>query len=183
MSKFVSNAASSPLRSARNSARDRRNAAIHESGHVVVAKHLGLWTMRAEIRKIEPQDDTEKEWVGSVACLMEGVVARKRLMVAVAGVVAESCWDRDVFEDLYGTLEFMPEEMSQSDWDLSGCPFGEPSKQFWNAMEHTFELLNPDTGKLWNALLMEARRLIVASRLDASLSMHPVRGEAKGFAP
>jgi hypothetical protein len=50
-------------------------------------------------------------------------------------------------------------------------------------MEHTFELLNSDTGKLWNALVMEARRLIVASRLDASLSMHPMRGEAMGFAP
>jgi hypothetical protein len=31
---------------------------------VVVARHLGLMAVNAEIRKIEPQDFTEKEWVG-----------------------------------------------------------------------------------------------------------------------
>jgi hypothetical protein len=72
--------------------------------------------------------------------------------------------------------------MSQSDWDLSGCPSGEPSNQFWDAMEQAFELLNRETGKLWNALFVEARCLIVRSRPDAALFMHPVEGGSSGLA-
>jgi hypothetical protein len=68
MSKFTVDASSSQRRVTRKrvSARDRRRAAVHEAGHVVMAKHLGIMTMQAEIRKIEPQELTEKEWVGSV---------------------------------------------------------------------------------------------------------------------
>ena len=44
----------------RISASDRRHAAIHEAGHIVVARHLGLMTLQAEIRKIEPLDISEK---------------------------------------------------------------------------------------------------------------------------
>lgn len=105
---------------------------------MVVARHLGVKILQAEIRKIEPQDFTEKEWVGSVRCMTEGVVASKSKAVAVAGLVAEACWDGTIFDELYDALEFNPEEISQSDWDLSGCPSGEPSKQFWDAMEQAF---------------------------------------------
>jgi hypothetical protein len=185
MSKFIVGTTSSPLRAARSrvSARDRRHAAVHEAGHVVVARHLGIMTVQVEIRKIEPQDFTDKEWVGSVQCLTEGVVASKRKVVAVAGLVAEACWDGEKFDDLYDALELNPEEMSQSDWDLSGCLSGEPSKQFWDAMEQAFELLNRETGKLWNALFVEARGLIVRSRQDAALFMHPMKGGSSGPAP
>lgn len=136
--------------------------------------------MQAEIRKVEPRDYTEKEWVGSVRCMMEGVVASKRMMVAVAGVVAEACWKKEVFEELYATLEEFPEQMSQSDWELSGCSPEELPEQFWDAIEEVFELLKRDTGKLWNALLTEARGLIVRSRLDAKRLMH---SEPSSFAP
>jgi hypothetical protein len=78
-------------------------------------------TVHAEIRKSEPQDLTEKEWVGSVRYLTQGVVASKRKMVSVAGLVAEACWDGEKFYDLYDALEFSPEDMSQSDWGISGC--------------------------------------------------------------
>jgi hypothetical protein len=74
----------SPERRAQICAEDQCHAAIHEAGHFVVAKYLGLSNVQAEIRKIEPQDYTEKEWVGSTRCLMEGVDASKRIMVAVA---------------------------------------------------------------------------------------------------
>jgi hypothetical protein len=140
-------------------------------------------TLQAKIRKIEPQDSTDKEWVGSVRCLTEGVVASKRKVVAVAGLAAEACWDGEIFEELYDALESDPEEMSQSDWDLSGCLPGEPSKQLSDAMEQAFELLNRETGKLWNALLVEARGLIVRSRQDAALFMHPMKGGSSGPAP
>jgi hypothetical protein len=143
---------------------------------VVVARHLGIAILQAEILKNEPQDFTEKKWVGSVRCMTEGVVASKSRVVAVAGLVAEACWDGGIFYELYDALEFNPEEMSQSDWDLSGCPPGEPSKQFWDAMEQAFDLLNRETGKLWNALLVEARGLIVRSRHDGALFTRPMMG-------
>jgi hypothetical protein len=185
MSKFIAGTTSSPLFAARYrvSARDRRRAAVHEAGHVVVARHLGVRILQAEIRKIEPQDLTEKERVGSVRCMTEGVLASKSKVVAVAGLVAEACWYGEIFDELYGALESNPEEMSQSDWDLSGCPSGEPSKQFSDAMEQAFELLNRETGKLWKALLVEARGLIVRSRQDAAPFMHPVKGGSSGLAP
>ncbi|MDN4987182.1 hypothetical protein QY049_28885 [Bradyrhizobium sp. WYCCWR 13022] len=162
----------SPARRAKIAAKDRRYAAVHEAGHVVVARYLGLFGVQAEIRKIDPQDYTDKEWVGSTRCLMLDVDASTRIMVAVAGAVAEACWHNEIFDELYTTLEDSPEQMSQSDWEMSGCSPGEVSEQFWDAMEQVFELLNRDTGKLWNVLLTEARSLIERSRLGAEHSMH-----------
>lgn len=165
----------------RISASDRRHAAVHEAGHIVVARYLGLMTLQAEIRKIEPLDISEKEWVGSIRCEAEGVASSKRRMVAVAGLVAEACWDGE-----YDVCEFFgsnPERMSQSDWDLSGCLCGEPSKQLLDAMEQVFELLNREMGRLWNALLVEARDLIVRSRRDAALFMDPMKGGSSGPVP
>lgn len=168
----------SPARRAKMSAADRRYAAVHEAGHVVVARYLGLFGVQAEIRKIAPQDYTEKEWVGSTRCLMQGVDPSTRIMVAVAGAVAEACWRNEIFDELYITLEDSPEQMSQSDWEMSGCSVGEVSEEFWDAAERVFELLNRDTGKLWNVLLRETRSLIERARLAAKHSMHP---EPRGF--
>jgi hypothetical protein len=165
------------------SARDRRHAAVHEAGHVVVARHLGLMSFNAEIRKIEPQDLSEKEWVGSVRCQTEGVAASKRKMVAVAGLVAEACWNGEDFYDLSEFFDLNPEGMSRSDWDLSGCLYSEPSEQLLDAMEQVFELLNRERGDLWNALLVEARSLIVRSRRDADLFVHPMESGSSSPAP
>ena len=118
--------------------------------------------MQAAIRKIEPRDFTEKEWTGSVQCLVQGVPTKKRILVAVAGFVAEACWKKETVDDL--GWELSVEEMSQADWKLAGCLPGEPSPQLWNAVEPAFELLNRDTGNLWKELLSKSRRLIVDSR-------------------
>ncbi|PSO23148.1 hypothetical protein C7G41_33105 [Bradyrhizobium sp. MOS002] len=153
---------------------------MHEAGHIVIAWHLKIPTMWAEIRKIEPQDYTEKEWVGSVQPLVEGVEASKRMMVAVAGMVAEACWKREPFGELYDRLEMSPESMSLPDWEMSGCCPGEPTEEFWDATEHIFELLNRPCGRLWNSLSKQARLLIVNSRFGAAPSGD---NEASGFAP
>jgi hypothetical protein len=55
----------SPLSPRRISARDRRRAAVHEAGHLVMARHLGIVNLGAEIHKIQPRDIYEKEWIGS----------------------------------------------------------------------------------------------------------------------
>jgi hypothetical protein len=73
--------------------------------------------------------------------------------------------------------------MSPSDWDLSGCLCGKPSEQLFDAMKQVFELLNSETGGLWNALLVEARRLIVRARQDADLSVHPMEAGSSSPAP
>lgn len=169
----------SPARRAKIAAKDRRYAAVHEAGHVVIARYLGVYNIQAEIRKISPQDYTEKEWIGSTRCLMQGFDASTRIMVAVAGAVAEACWNNETFDELYITLEDFPEQMSQSDWEMSGCSPGKVSEQFWDAMERVFELLNRDTGKLWNVLLTKARSLIERSRLGAE---HSLRSESCGLA-
>jgi hypothetical protein len=54
------------LTPSQSSARERRHAAVHEAGHVVVARHVGLRVLEAGIRKNELQDGDEKEWIGSV---------------------------------------------------------------------------------------------------------------------
>jgi hypothetical protein len=156
----------------RLSARDRRCAAVHEAGHLVVARHLGVIAFGAEIRKIEAQGIDEKEWIGSVRCQTGGIDPSKRRMVAVAGIVAEACWDQLAFDDFYN-FEFFSEGMSESDWEMSGCVPSERSEHLGDAMEQAFELLNSETGKLWNALLLEARRLIVRSRQEALLAIRP----------
>ena len=183
MSKFGTNSSTLLAARSRDSAKDRRLAAVHEAGHVIVARQLGIRVMHKEIRKIEPKDSTEKEWIGSVQCLTEGVVASKRKMVGVAGLVAEACWNGKNFDHLFDAIADCPEYMSQSDWDLSDCLPGEPSKQFCDAMEQAFELLNRETGKLWKSLLAEARGLIVQTRQDATPYWHPLMGGSGGIAP
>jgi hypothetical protein len=163
------------LNPSQRSARERRLAAIHEAGHVVIAKHLRLRVLQADIRKNDLQDLDEKEWTGSVRFQTQGVAARKRRMVAVAGLVAESCWEgKDDCHGLFEFLVFNPDGMSESDWEISGCSYGQPSKQLFDAVEQVFELLNNETGGLWNALLLEARRLIVDTRPHIDLLVDPV---------
>jgi hypothetical protein len=104
-------------------------------------------------------------------------LATSRKLLMLGSVTRQYHYDADA------TRQDNPEEMSQSDWDLSGCPSGESSKQFWDAMKQAFELLNRETGKLWNTLLVEARGLIVRSRQGDALFRHPMKGGSSGPAP
>jgi hypothetical protein len=145
-----------------------------------MARHLGIVDLGAEIRKIQPRDFTEKEWVGSFRQLNLEVlpvageraevktrrVPRYKLrLVAVAGAVAEECWQRATLDDVYEAFWCSPEIMSASDWKFSGCAPGEPSKQLLNAIEEVFNLLNRENGKLWRELLEVSRDLILDNRL------------------
>jgi len=176
----------SPLSARRVSARDRRRAAIHEGGHVVVARHLGILGIGAEIRKFQSRDFTRRQWGGSFTFVEQEVVLvasepatvkvrrapkykmrrapkYKLMLVAVAGAVAEACWCRETFDDTYDTW-YEPSVMSETDWDHAGCAPGEPSKQLWDSVEEAFQLLNRSDGKLWNDLVRESRHLIECCR-------------------
>jgi hypothetical protein len=80
-------------------------------------------------------------------------------MVAVAGAVAEHCWNHITFDDGRDSW-YEPNVMSESDWAGTGCTPGEPSSDLLRVIEHTFSLFNPDTGILWPDLIKEARKLI-----------------------
>jgi hypothetical protein len=82
------------------SAWDRRNAAIHEAGHIVMARRLGLSDTCGVIFHLD--DDApllDKTWGGRTALVfMTRLTSVERQMVAVAGAVAELCWRRELVD-------------------------------------------------------------------------------------
>ncbi len=53
-----------PMSYRRLLARDRRKAAVHEAGHVVIARMFGLTDIDAHIRRHFESSIYEKTWVG-----------------------------------------------------------------------------------------------------------------------
>jgi hypothetical protein len=88
-------------------ARDRRMAAIHEAGHVTMARHVGLETFPASLERIPDASISvpyDKFWIGKTPYLTPESIGRelsdtKLAMFGVAGAVAERCWDAESFED------------------------------------------------------------------------------------
>jgi len=116
--------------------RDRRMAAIHEAGHVVIARSFGI-LCEAELTPTFTTDPrAQKTWVGQTRYPLGSNGKRLKLkpgeqqgdlieptqqelrMVGVAGAVAEACWrDRKVYRDV-ATPEidwYDPDVMSESD--------------------------------------------------------------------
>ena len=164
------------LAETRISARDRRFAAIHEAGHVVVGRHFELSACAARIFRTDNPHKHAKLWGGTAdlftgtpseasRSLREVLGVDNPVTVAVAGAVAEFCWQRVSFDETVdlGSWE-EPEVMSISDWQLAECEPGSPSKPFMTRVRLAFKLLNHGNGILWHPLLSEARKLIVASR-------------------
>jgi hypothetical protein len=142
-------------------ARERRLAAIHEAGHVVVARRLGFELLSAWITPHGGEPD-ERTWTGRVQIRRPDEASESgRRMVGIAGSVAEHLWSGGWIED------YSPDEaMSESDWHLAGCdPDDEPDDVLMDAIEDVGRLFTRD-GAGWQELLAEARRLIVASRLS-----------------
>jgi hypothetical protein len=145
-----------------------------------MARHLGIVDLGAEIRKIQPRDFSEKEWIGSFRYttlqipkplpapgkVIELQEASKHhlTLVAVAGAVAEACWGGETSDDLYDTWESDPLIMSTSDWENAGCAPGEPSQQFLDAVEEASRLLKRREGELWKYLVRDSRNLIEECR-------------------
>ena len=88
-----------------------------------------------------------------------------RRMIAVAGAVAEACWqDRAIWSvtDEWDWCD--PAVMSESGWRFAGCPVGEPNQALFAAIDKVGALLWSDGGPLWGELIRTARDLIVGSR-------------------
>jgi hypothetical protein len=141
-------------------ARERRSAAIHEAGHVVVARRLGFDLLSAWITPHDGEEEDDKTWIGRVQIGRPHEASEHdRRMLGVAGSVAEHLWHGGWIED------YSPDEaMSESDWHLAGCdPDDEPDDVFLDAIEDVGRLFTRD-GAGWQELIAESRRLIVASR-------------------
>jgi hypothetical protein len=142
-------------------ARERRSAAIHEAGHVVIARTLGFELLSAWIVPHDGEEPDDRTWIGRVQIGRPHEASEyDRRMLGVAGAVAEHLWHGGWIED------YSPDEgMSESDWHLAGWsdPDDEPDDVFLDAIEDVGRLFTRD-GAGRQELIAEARRLIVASR-------------------
>jgi hypothetical protein len=168
-----------PMKPIRISARDRRLAAIHEAGHVVVGRHIGLVDISAWLVKVSDPATDDKSWIGHTRYPPPSPPLSKRRMAifSVAGAVAECCWDKYAFEDPIDEQYWSTAEvMSQSDWDGCGCKPGKPTKRLFKIIGEAFALLEREKGSLWPELLSETRQLIENSR---GCSQHTLRDIAR----
>jgi hypothetical protein len=135
-----------------------------------MAHHVGLTDVFAWLEEIQDPGNHDKLWIGhtkylSPSILKKKISHRKITMFAVAGAVAECCWQHETFDE---TLDFdmwyEPEVMSESDWASCDCEPGNPSSQLLNIIKKVFSLFDREAGELWPSVVIEARRLIVNSR-------------------
>lgn len=139
-------------------AHDRRMAAVHEAGHVVVAMHLGVDVLDADIRP-NPTDNIrfEKSYLGRATYAQPSDSEQARL-IAVAGMVAEEVWKAHgpAYEHWWDHM-CDPACMSHSDWVGTGCKPGEPDDALIEAAETVEDLLGRELLPKLTAL---SRRLI-----------------------
>jgi hypothetical protein len=161
---------------------ERRLSAIHEAGHLVIARSFGIFCT-GEIYPTFTNDPRLRTWSGRTRFyaandkplkLKPGKRTGRLIepsrqdmrMVSVAGPIAEAYWrDREVYRDVEPEIDWHdPDVMSETDWEGTGCPAGEPNKRLLTAADKVAALLMPDGGPLWPKLLWIARDLIENSR-------------------
>jgi hypothetical protein len=113
-------------------ARDRRMAAVHEAGHVVVARRLGLRISSAWIVPNERETAADEQtWSGRVQIeSLQGVDQLSRRMVGVAGAVAEWVWWGGWIEDCESAWGPGADRRYKRliNWDSVGSMFGAVSQ-------------------------------------------------------
>jgi hypothetical protein len=139
----------------RIAARDRRSAAVHEAGHLVVARWAGAEITSAWIAPNNSPAADEKTWGGGVQIVDRTVLdPHRRRMIGVAGLIAEHLWGGGWIDD------FWPEgNMSESDWHMAECEPDQPDEALWRAIDSVGRMFTVD-GPVWPVVLREARRLI-----------------------
>ncbi|WP_159351362.1 hypothetical protein [Roseomonas harenae] len=163
--------------------RDRRREAVHQAGHVVVARHYGATNTVAWIaRRTGPVDFLlECTWHGGFRLAKEGLTRVQITDIGLAGVAAEVAWDSITNERSSG---FLP--LDWTDWynvtnytetlgpaDLSLAGRYEHGRED-ALVEDVIRLAAMLREQFRTALVKEARALIVANRQIAS----PLTGAA-----
>lgn len=117
---------------------DRRRSAIHECGHIIVARHYGLQASATIWRHYPDNPIEERFWCGSTR-YQRPLTSRHSRRIAIAGVVAE------LMDGLY-----------DEEWELEEALANSYYCDPWSASD--FEGAQGWTGKDFHAVYMILRR-------------------------
>lgn len=133
---------------------DRRWAAIHEAGHLVMARSCGF-DASARIWKVEDSSDSMSDatWTGQTLVQKS---YPERVMIGLAGPIAEYIWKGIEFDDIDWND---PATMSPTDWDMCGRLPGNLGRSVLRQAESLYFDL-AERGQLWKCIVRESRRLI-----------------------
>ncbi|WP_413709370.1 hypothetical protein [Rhizobium sp. Rhizsp82] len=142
---------------------DRRLAAIHEAGHILVAIQLG-YTATGWIHPNDAHDPlSEKLWLGhtSIRNLRDD---DHRRLIAVAGMVAERLWkhghDEELSESYAWENDLLDDNsMSESDWRMAGCEPAYPDDDMFSVVPEVARFFMTDA---WSNLTGISRTLMSA---------------------
>src|SRR5262249_4135428 len=139
--------------------RDRRMIAVHEAGHVVIAKMLGISALAYIGVRADMDFDFRRERICYGWTLPIGETANDDdlRLIGVAGAVAELCWLREPVDEFVGQL------MSDGDCTIAQCNPDYPDDECLDAADAVARVLRP-CGSHWHDLLVEARKLILGSQ-------------------
>ena len=154
------------MTSKRMLAHERRMASIHEAGHIVVARALGIRKAGGMIWYDQAKSEYDKSWIGCAWLTrhIDSLSQIRRCMIGVAGAVAENAWEYPTDDICLEDLFYDPYVMSNSDWRLANADPGVPTWKLINAAEKALVRLDRETGDLWKPLLSTSRELLIGSR-------------------
>ena len=131
--------------------------AVHEAGHVVIAKMLGI----SALGYIDVRADMDFDFRSQRTCYgwtvpMGDANDADLRLIGVAGAVAELCWLREPVDEFVGQL------MSDGDCAMAQCNPDFPDDECMDAADTVARVLQP-CGSHWHDVLVEARKLILGS--------------------
>ncbi len=147
-------------------AHDQENAAVHEAGHLVVARHVfanHFWSyhhLKARIYRVPEGTRCGSTWNGDFPFEPFDLPPEERAKIGVAGVIAITRWRGKSVQDLDWKN---PKTMSKCNWGICDCEPGQPTRVLLTAADAVFTLLDP-AADCWSDVFKEARRLIEESR-------------------
>ncbi len=146
---------------------DRRNAALHEAGHLVAAWDRGIHA-EAMIKLTPDRGKWDKTWTGRTRFLKPvyhwQLGDAHRLHIAVAGEIAVMRGGDEYSASVDYVLDQTTWDeaaiMSPSDWQMAGYQADNIDRRFMRAVEHTYNLIDRE----WLTVCRVARMLIVRAR-------------------
>jgi hypothetical protein len=142
----------------------QETVAVHEAGHLVVARHFQdarpYFGMRPALTAQIFRENTANgniTWRGDFNYLRFDVSPLQKTMIGVAGVIAVTLWRGNSVAELDWEN---PQTMSTKDWNECGWTPGKPGPELGEVVSTVTALLARDTGLLWPALRQTITRLI-----------------------
>lgn len=129
-----------------------------------MAQHLGLQSLVTWINRAEAGVDLMKVtlWNGMTVYQskeIDRLSQKRRMMLGVAGVVAERAWTA-ARDDYSPEWESQLLEMSPTDWRMAGLSPGNMTQKLYRVADEVLVLLQHEGGILWRPLLAVARALM-----------------------